>query len=150
MDNLTWIRPTLDLVAWGAHWTVVIGAVSVVVSVILGVALGVLLCLPKGRWTDVVRWALTAYLQLFRGLPVLVTLFIVFSFRRPWDWNWGQSRQRSSASHCGAAPTSWRSYAAPFDQFPRHNSKPHLRSALDGHQSCGWWSCHRQCDGCFP
>ena len=78
MDDLTWIGPTLDLVAQGAVWTVIIGAVSVVVSVILGVALGVLLCMPKGRWTDVVRWGLTAYLQLFRGLPVLVTLFIVF------------------------------------------------------------------------
>jgi polar amino acid transport system permease protein len=78
MDDMTWIKPTLDLVAEGALWTVIIGAVSVVISVVLGVALGVLLCLPRGRWTNMVRWALTAYLQLFRGLPVLVTLFMVF------------------------------------------------------------------------
>ena len=37
-----------------------------------------LLCLPAGHWNNAVRWALTLYLQLFRGLPVLVTLFIVF------------------------------------------------------------------------
>ena len=78
MDDLTWIRPTLDLVAQGALWTVIIGVASVVVSIILGVALDLLLCLPNGRWTNGVRWSLTAYLQLFRGLPVLVTLFIVF------------------------------------------------------------------------
>ena len=51
---------------------------SVVIAVVLGVILGVLLCLPAGHWNNAVRWALTLYLQLFRGLPVLVTLFIVF------------------------------------------------------------------------
>lgn len=78
MEDLTWIQPTLDLVASGAMRTVLIAAVSVVASVVLGVALGVLLCLPSGRGTNLLRWGLTAYLQLFRGLPVLVTLFIVF------------------------------------------------------------------------
>ena len=78
MEDLTWVEPTLDLVASGAVRTVLIAAVSVVASVVLGVVLGVLLCLPSGRGTNLVRWGLTAYLQLFRGLPVLVTLFIVF------------------------------------------------------------------------
>jgi polar amino acid transport system permease protein len=52
--------------------------VSVAVSVVLGVALGVLLCLPQGRANNMPRTVLTVYLQVFRGLPVLVTLFIVF------------------------------------------------------------------------
>lgn len=78
MEDLTWITPTLNLVASGAVQTVIIAAISVAISVVLGVVLGVLLCLPDGRLTNVIRWGLTAYLQLFRGLPVLVTLFMVF------------------------------------------------------------------------
>lgn len=78
MEDLSWLKPTLDLVASGAIRTALIAAVSVLASVLLGVVLGVLLCLPSGRRTNLVRWGLTAYLQLFRGLPVLVTLFIVF------------------------------------------------------------------------
>ena len=78
MDDTSWISQTLDLVATGAWRTVTLAATSVVVSVGCGVLLGVLLCLPNGRWSTPARRILTAYLQLFRGLPVLVTLFIVF------------------------------------------------------------------------
>jgi polar amino acid transport system permease protein len=78
MNDFSWIGPTLNLVASGALETVIIAVASVVIAVALGVILGVLLCLPAGHWNNVVRWALTLYLQLFRGLPVLVTLFIVF------------------------------------------------------------------------
>ena len=74
MNDFSWIGPTLKLVASGALETVIIAVASVVIAVVLGVNLGVLLCLPAGRWNNAVRWALT----LFRGLPVLVTLFIVF------------------------------------------------------------------------
>ena len=78
MNDSSWIGPTLKLVASGALETITIAVASVVIAVVLGVILGVLLCLPAGRWNNAVRWALTLYLQLFRGLPVLVTLFIVF------------------------------------------------------------------------
>ena len=78
MNDFLWIGPTLKLVASGALETIIIAVASVVIAVVLGVILGVLLCLPAGRWNNAVRWALTLYLQLFRGLPVLVTLFIVF------------------------------------------------------------------------
>lgn len=78
MGDQSWVQPTLKLVASGALQTLVIALVAVVLSVVLGLILGVLLCLPNGRWTNPARWILTVYLQLFRGLPVLVTLFIVF------------------------------------------------------------------------
>ena len=78
MNDFSWFGPTLKLVASGALETIIIAVASVVIAVVLGVILGVLLCLPAGHWNNAVRWALTLYLQLFRGLPVLVTLFIVF------------------------------------------------------------------------
>lgn len=78
MDDTSWISETLDLVATGALRTIALAATSVIVSVACGLLLGVLLCLPNGRWSTPARGILTTYLQLFRGLPVLVTLFIVF------------------------------------------------------------------------
>jgi polar amino acid transport system permease protein len=78
MNDFSWIVPTLKLVASGALETIIIAVASVVIAGVLGVLLGVLLCLPAGRRNNAVRWGLTLYLQLFRGLPVLVTLFIVF------------------------------------------------------------------------
>ena len=78
MNDFSWIGPTLKLVASGALETIIIAVASVVIAGVLGVLLGVLLCLPAGRRNNAVRWGLTLYLQLFRGLPVLVTLFIVF------------------------------------------------------------------------
>ncbi|MEA5456306.1 amino acid ABC transporter permease [Sinomonas sp. JGH33] len=78
MNDLSWIQPTLGLVASGALQTAIIALASLVASVLVGVVLGVLLCLPKGGLNDTFRWILTIYLQLFRGLPVLVTLFMVF------------------------------------------------------------------------
>ena len=78
MNDFSCISPTLKLVASGALETIIIAVASVVIAGVLGVLLGVLLCLPAGRRNNAVRWGLTLYLQLFRGLPVLVTLFIVF------------------------------------------------------------------------
>lgn len=78
MADTSWISPTLDLMSRGFVGTLALATTSVLVSVVLGVLLGGLLCLPGGGWATAVRWALSAYLQLFRGLPVLVTLFIVF------------------------------------------------------------------------
>ena len=78
MNDFSWIGPTLKLGASGALETLIIAVASVVIAGVLGVLLGVLLCLPAGRRNNAVRWGLTLYLQLFRGLPVLVTLFIVF------------------------------------------------------------------------
>lgn len=78
MNDLSWIQETLGLAASGALQTAIIALASLVASVLTGVVLGVLLCLPKGGPNSALRWILTVYLQLFRGLPVLVTLFMVF------------------------------------------------------------------------
>jgi len=55
-----------------------VAVVSVLISVAFGAVLGVALCLPGGGPLPLLRWALSLYLQIFRGLPVLVTLFVVF------------------------------------------------------------------------
>ncbi|QFR01621.1 amino acid ABC transporter permease [Streptomyces phaeolivaceus] len=78
MADTEWIGPTVELVSGGVVRTIALASTAVTLSVAAGTFLGVLLCLPEGRWTTPARRALTAYLQLFRGLPVLVTLFIVF------------------------------------------------------------------------
>lgn len=78
MGNQDWVQPTVKLAASGALQTLLIAVVAVALSIALGLILGVLLCMPRGKWTNPARWLLTSYLQLFRGLPVLVTLFIVF------------------------------------------------------------------------
>lgn len=78
MNDVAWVGQTLDLAVSGALRTLVIALASVAVSVLLGTVLGMLLCLPADRWSGMARSLLTGYLQLFRGLPVLVTLFIVF------------------------------------------------------------------------
>lgn len=78
MADTEWIGPTIDLVSGGALRTLALASAAVILSVGAGILLGVLLCLPDGRWTTPARRVLAAYLQLFRGLPVLVTLFIVF------------------------------------------------------------------------
>jgi len=78
MADTGWISPTIDLVSQGALRTLTLASAAVALSVGAGVLLGTLLCIPDGRWTTPARRVLTAYLQLFRGLPVLVTLFIVF------------------------------------------------------------------------
>jgi len=76
-DN-SWVVPTLHLVARGVVGTIEIAVASVFVSLALGTLLGALLCLPRSPTGAALRWTLQGYLQLFRGLPVLVTLFIVF------------------------------------------------------------------------
>ncbi|MGY4100477.1 amino acid ABC transporter permease [Nocardia sp. R16R-3T] len=78
MDHLNWVGPTLNLVEKGAVQTLWVALVSVLTSIGLGLVLGVLLCLPAGPASAVVRAVLTVYLHLFRGLPLLATLFIVF------------------------------------------------------------------------
>lgn len=78
MGGLSWIGPTLALVASGALSTVVVALCSVVISIAVGVVLGVALCLPGGAANAALRTVLAVYLHVFRGLPVLVTLFIVF------------------------------------------------------------------------
>lgn len=73
-----WFTPALHQIAAGAWFTLLLAVASVVISVFVGIVFGLLLCLPDGRWTTLARWLLTVYLQLFRGLPTIVTLFIVF------------------------------------------------------------------------
>ncbi|GAA2113685.1 amino acid ABC transporter permease [Actinomadura alba] len=69
-----WAGPVTRYVAEGLLTTVTLAAVSVVVSVLLGTALGALLTLPSRPVRIVVR----AHVEIWRGLPIIVTLFFIF------------------------------------------------------------------------
>jgi len=71
----SWLEPVARYVGHGALLTVLLAASTVAVTLVVGVICGALLTLPSG-W--IVRAPLIAYVQLWRALPVLVTLFVVF------------------------------------------------------------------------
>ncbi len=43
-------------------------------------------CCPAPGWLRIVPWVIRAYVDLFRGLPVIVTLFIIYSACRQSAW----------------------------------------------------------------
>ena len=56
--------------------TVYISLISIVLGTILGIAMGVVLTYCKKRW----QWLFRIYVDIMRGLPVLVTIFVVYYF----------------------------------------------------------------------
>lgn len=73
-----WIMPVLNRLAQGGLQTLGLAAVSVITALVVGLLLGVLLALPNGGINRPIRALLNVYLEIFRGVPLLVTLFIVF------------------------------------------------------------------------
>jgi polar amino acid transport system permease protein len=69
-----WAGPVARYMAEGLVATLALAAVSIAVSVLLGTVLGALLVLP-GR---AVRLAARCYVEIWRGLPIIVTLFFIF------------------------------------------------------------------------
>lgn len=53
--------------------TVYISLIAIVLGTILGIAMGVVLTYCKKRW----QWLFRIYVDIMRGLPVLVTIFVV-------------------------------------------------------------------------
>lgn len=56
--------------------TVYISLIAIVLGTILGIAMGVVLTYCKKRW----QWLFRIYVDIMRGLPVLVTIFVVYYF----------------------------------------------------------------------
>ena len=56
--------------------TVYISLIAIVLGTILGIAMGVVLTYCKKRW----QWLFRIYVDIVRGLPVLVTIFVVYYF----------------------------------------------------------------------
>jgi polar amino acid transport system permease protein len=60
----------------------------------IGIALGILLALARVYGNRPIRWLTSAYIQFFRGTPLLVQLFIVY-FGLP---NWGITLSRFTSA----------------------------------------------------
>lgn len=69
-----WVGPVADYMAGGLVTTLLLALVSIVASVAFGVVLGAVLTLPS-RW---VRLLVRAYVEIWRGLPIIITLFFIF------------------------------------------------------------------------
>lgn len=73
-----WLSPVLNRLIDGGLQTLALAAVSVFTALFLGLLFGTALTLPKGPATNILRTILRLYMEIFRGMPLLVTLFIVF------------------------------------------------------------------------
>ena len=70
-----WVEPVARYIVFeGLPGTLRVSAIAVVGSALIGVVLGTLITvdfLP-------LRWAIRLYIEVFRGLPILVTVFVVY------------------------------------------------------------------------
>jgi polar amino acid transport system permease protein len=70
-----WVRPVVDyMLTEGLPGTLRIAAVSLLGSSVIGITLGTLLTIHF-RPT---RWLIRLYIEVWRGLPILVTIFLIF------------------------------------------------------------------------
>ncbi|TFV33937.1 hypothetical protein E4K10_42455 [Streptomyces sp. T1317-0309] len=76
--DAAWVGPVADYLADGLRETALLALVSIAASLLAGILLGALLTLPGKPVRAVVR----AYVEIWRGLPIIITLFLIF-FVRP-------------------------------------------------------------------
>jgi polar amino acid transport system permease protein len=70
-----WAQPVVDyIIHVGLKNTLIIASTSVVLSVVVGVVLGTLLTLDA----RLVRAAVRLYIEIWRGLPIIVTIFLLY------------------------------------------------------------------------
>jgi polar amino acid transport system permease protein len=70
-----WAQPVVDyIIHVGLKNTLIIASTSVVLSVVIGVVLGTLLTLDA----PLVRMAVRLYIEIWRGLPIIVTIFLLY------------------------------------------------------------------------
>jgi polar amino acid transport system permease protein len=70
-----WVEPVVDyMLHTGLENTLKIAAVSVLISVVLGVVLGTLLTIHFRPLEGLIR----LYIEVWRGLPIIVTIFLLF------------------------------------------------------------------------
>src|ERR687898_796217 len=76
LDRLPhWAEPVADYILHtGVKNTLIIAGISVLLSVVAGVLLGTLLTLKFLP----IQAAIRGYIELWRGLPIIVTIFILF------------------------------------------------------------------------
>jgi len=64
----------LDMLLSGVRWTLLTAVIAWVLALVLGSLIGVMRTLPA----KTVNWIGTAYVELFRNIPILVQLFLWF------------------------------------------------------------------------
>ncbi|MET7859877.1 amino acid ABC transporter permease [Streptomyces sp. NPDC005318] len=69
-----WVGPVADYLAGGLRETVLLALVSIAASLLAGILLGAVLTLPSRPVRGVVR----AYVEVWRGLPIIIILFFIF------------------------------------------------------------------------
>ncbi|MFI6347388.1 amino acid ABC transporter permease [Streptomyces sp. NPDC050560] len=69
-----WVGPVADYLATGLRQTALLALVTVALSLAAGVLLGTVLTVPSRAARAVVR----VHVEIWRGLPIIVTLFFVF------------------------------------------------------------------------
>jgi polar amino acid transport system permease protein len=70
-----WAQPVAEYILYtGVPNTLKIAAISVLISVVFGVVLGTLMTLDSRP----VRAAVRAYIEVWRGLPIIVTIFLIY------------------------------------------------------------------------
>ncbi|MFI5633453.1 amino acid ABC transporter permease [Streptomyces sp. NPDC051664] len=69
-----WVGPVADYLAGGLHETALLALVSIAASLLAGILLGAVLTLPSRPVRGVVR----AYVEVWRGLPIIIILFFIF------------------------------------------------------------------------
>lgn len=69
-----WVEPVVRYVGQGLVVTLELAVVAVVASIVVGTALGSLMTLPSRP----VRLGIRTYVELWRGLPIIITLFFIF------------------------------------------------------------------------
>src|ERR687887_2158009 len=74
-DLPDWVRPVAEyMFKEGAKHTLEIATVSVAASTVIGIVLGTLLTI---RWLPL-RALIRGYIEIWRGLPIIVTIFLMF------------------------------------------------------------------------
>jgi polar amino acid transport system permease protein len=69
-----WVGPVADYLAGGLRQTVLLALVSIATSLLAGILLGAVLTVPSRAVRAVVR----AYVEIWRGLPIIIILFFIF------------------------------------------------------------------------
>ena len=75
MSPPDWLRPVLDyMISEGLRGTLIIASESVVASAVVGLLLGTLMTIRFWPLRAVIR----LYIEIWRGLPIVVTIFLIF------------------------------------------------------------------------
>ncbi|MFF1838391.1 amino acid ABC transporter permease [Streptomyces sp. NPDC058231] len=69
-----WVGPVASYLADGLRETALLALVSIAASLLVGILLGAVLTLPSRPVRAVVR----AYVEIWRGLPIIIILFFIF------------------------------------------------------------------------